>query len=119
MSTEQNKAASRRIVEAINKGDIAAIDELVAPTLVDHSIPPGIPPGVEGVKFFIRTFHITFPDLHYHIEDEVAEGDRVVQRLTGHGTMKGDLQGMPATGKHATWWEIHVGRFANGKLVEH
>ena len=43
----------------------------------------------------------------------------VVHRLTGHGTMKGEFQGMPATGKHATWSEIHIGRFAGSKLVEH
>ena len=60
-----------------------------------------------------------FPDLHYTVHDVIAEGDRVVQRATGRGTMKGEFQGMPPSGKSATWQEIHITRFEGGKAVEH
>ena len=60
-----------------------------------------------------------FPDLHYTVDDVVAEGDKVVQRVTGSGTMHGPLFGMPATGRSASWSEIHVSRFDGGKVVEH
>ena len=60
-----------------------------------------------------------FPDLRYTIDDVVDGGDKIVHRLTASGTMKGDFAGMPATGKRATWTEIHIGRVANGRLVEH
>ena len=120
MSTEENKAIARRLVEEVlNKGNMAAVEEYFASNYVDHSAPPGVPPDREGLKMFLTAFRAAFPDLHYHIEDEIAEGDMVVHRLTGHGTMKGEFQGMPATGKHAMWTEIHIGRLASGKLVEH
>jgi predicted ester cyclase len=120
MGTEENKANARRFVEeAINRGNLAVADELAAPNFVDHSLPPGVPPTLEGVKGFLTQFRAAFPDLRYTIEDQIAEGDRIVQRLTGTGTMKGDFLGMPAANKSATWSEIHVTRWANGKAAEH
>ena len=120
MSPEEMKAIGRRLVEeAINKGNMAALDEALAPNFVDHSAPPGAPAGLEGLKMFLTGLRAAFPDLHYHIEDEIAEGDMVVQRVTGHGTMKGEFQGMPPTGKHAMWSEIHITRMKDGKAAEH
>jgi steroid delta-isomerase-like uncharacterized protein len=120
MGTEQNKASARRFVdEVMNKGNLAVIDELSGETFVDHTLPPGVPSNSQGFKGFVTMFRTAFPDLHYRIDDEIAEGDRVVQRTTASGTMKGDFQGMPASGKSAAWQEIHITRFANGKAVEH
>jgi steroid delta-isomerase-like uncharacterized protein len=120
MGTEENKANARRFVEeALNRGNTSVADELAAPSFVDHSLPPGVPPTVEGIKRFVMQFRAAFPDLHYTIEDQIAEGDRIVQRLTGTGTMKGDFQGMPASNKSATWSEIHITRWENGKAAEH
>ena len=119
MNLEEMKAAALKLPEAINKGDFAAFDQLIAPDAVEHAVPPGIPPTVEGTKMFLGSFRAAFPDLHYHVDDTIAEGDRVVQRVTGHGTMKGDFMGMKASGKSATWMEIHIVRYANGKVCEH
>ncbi len=119
MSTEQNKKMADRIPMEINKGNMAIFDEVIDPKGVDHSLPPGMPPTVESTKQFFTMFHAAFPDLNYKIEDTIAEGDYVVQRLTGTGTMKGAFQAMPPSGKSATWSEIHISRFANGKIVEH
>src|SRR2546426_1820776 len=120
MGTQENKASARRFVEeVINQGNVAVVDELTGPNFVDHSAPPGVPATNEGFKGFVKTFRAAFPDLHYTVDDEIAEGDRVVQRSTAHGTMKGDFQGMPASGKSATWSEVHITRFANGKAIEH
>jgi len=113
MGTQENKASARRFLEeVINRGNVAAIDELSSPNIVDHTAPPGVPAGNEGFKMFITTFRAAFPDLHYTVDDEIAEGDKIVQRTTARGTMKGDFQGMPASGKTATWSE-------NGKAIEH
>jgi len=96
MSTEENKAVARRMIEeVINKGNLALADELFAANVVDHAAPPGFPPGLEGFKMSFTGFHAAFPDLHDHIDDEIAEGDMVVQRTTAHGTMKGEFAGMP------------------------
>ena len=120
MSTEQNKAQAHRFMEEVmNKGNVAMVDELTAANFVDHQTPPGVPPNREGVKGFVKAFRTAFPDLHYTVHDVIAEGDRVVQRATGTGTMKGEFQGMPPSGKSATWEEIHITRFENGKAVEH
>jgi len=120
MGTQENKASARRFIEeVINRGNVAVIDELSSPNIVDHTAPPGVPAGNEGFKTFITMFRTAFPDLRYTIDDQLAEDDRVVERVTARGTMKGDFQGMPASGKTATWSEIHITRFENGKAVEH
>jgi len=120
MGTQENKAsASRFLEEVINRGNVSVVDELSGANFVEHQAPPGVPPTNEGIKTFITMFRAAFPDLHYTLEDSIAEGDRVVQRTTAHGTMKGDFMGMPASGKSATWSEIHITRYENGKAIEH
>lgn len=119
MSTEENKAVANRIVEAINQQNWSMFDELVAADAVDHAAPPGMPPTRETAKQFLSACFAAFPDYHYTIDYTVAEGDKVMQRLTANGTMKGDFMGMSATGKRATWTESHIARIANRKLAEH
>jgi steroid delta-isomerase-like uncharacterized protein len=120
MGTEENKRnASRFLEEVINRGNFEVVDEVSASTVVDHATPPGAAPGPEGLKQWLRMFRTAFPDLHYTIEDSIAEGDKVVQRVRAKGTMQGDFIGMPASGKSATWEEIHITRFENGKAAEH
>jgi steroid delta-isomerase-like uncharacterized protein len=119
MSTEQNKANVRRFFEEVwNKGNLDVIDELVAANHVDHDAPPGIAPGSEGQKQFVTMYRNAFPDVHIHIEDQVAEGDRVVTRWSAHGTNTGSLFGMPATGKAATVTGTVINRWENDKNVE-
>jgi steroid delta-isomerase-like uncharacterized protein len=120
VGTEENKATVRRFVdEVINRGNLAAVDELTGPNFVDHSAPPGVPENAEGAKAFFGMFRSAFPDLHATIDEEIAEGDRVVQRRTTSGTMRGAFMGMPPSGKEASWSGIHIIRLADGKLVEH
>ncbi len=119
MSTQENKAIVRRMVEMLNKGDMAALDQYIAANAVDHSLPPGVPNTREGFKMFFSAFRAAFPDLHYDVETEIAEGDKVMNRSIGHGTMKGEFQGMPPTGKTGTWTEMHIVRLEGGKIVEH
>lgn len=120
MSVEANKASAKRFVdEVVNKGNLALIDELVAPDFVDHSDVPGAPNTRDGVKVIIGMLREAFPDLHATVEDVIAEGDKVVQRTTAHGTMTGPMMGMPPSGKSATWNQVHIIRFRDGKEVEH
>ena len=120
MGTQENKASATRFLEEVmNRGNLSVIDELSSANFVDHSAPPGVSPTNEGFKSFVGMFRMAFPDLHYTLEDSIVEGDLVVQRTTAHGTMKGDFMGMPASGKSATWSEIHITRFENGKAAEH
>jgi predicted ester cyclase len=118
--SEFNKAAFRAIPEKlINTKTLDAADQYFGAEFVDHAAPPGSPAGIAGFKAFNGAMITAFPDLKYTVETLIAEGEQVVGRMTVRGTMKGAFMGMPATGKLATWTEIHIGRFANGKMVEH
>jgi len=122
MSTEENKAVARRTYEAFNQaistGTWAALGEFLAADLVDHNPAPGQGPGLEGVKQVFSAFLAAFPDLSFTVEDMIAEGDKVVSRLSLHGTHKGDFQGIPATGKMVTQTGIDILRVAGGKVAE-
>jgi steroid delta-isomerase-like uncharacterized protein len=99
--SQQNKALVRRAVEEVwNRGNFAIVGELVASDLLIHSSTPGDDiQGPEGVKQFYTTLRAAFPDIHFTIEDQIAEGDRVVTRWTARATHKGEYQGVPPTGK--------------------
>ena len=117
--SEQDKLTLRRFpLEVGNEGKIDVLDEILPPDYVGHSA-SAYPPTREGVKSFVRDFRSAFPDLNYSVKREISEGDFVVQHVTASGTMKGEFMGMPATGKSATWDEVHIVRCAGGKGVEH
>ena len=119
MSSEENKALVRRFYEEIDKGNIEILDELVAEDYADHNPPPlpGLAPGREGLKQAFKIFWDATPGYH-HIEDQIAEGDKVVTRLTSYGKHEGDLPGAPRTGNDMKVTSITIHRIADGKLVE-
>ena len=119
MSLEENKACVRRLYDEIfNQKNLAAIDEYFAPNVVDHSLPPGLPDEIEGVRQNITMFLGAFPDLRLTIEDMIAEGDKVVTCWRLHATHQGASLGLPPTGKQVTLPGISVVRLAGGKSVE-
>ena len=111
--------AERIPLEVLNNGDFGLLDELLAPDFVDHNPQPGVAPTLEGIKSSMMALKSAFPDLRYSVDDAITCGDRIVHRLTASGTMSGTFMGIPATGKRATWSEIHIGRGFNGRLTEH
>jgi len=119
--SEQNKALARRAFEEVwNQGKLAVIDELTASnaTYHDPSVPGGKFTGPEGVKQFVQIYRGAFPDVRITINDQIAEGDKVVTRWTATGTHKGDLMGIAPTNKRATVTGVDIGRFQDGKVVE-
>ena len=120
MSTEENKnLALRFIEEVINQGKLSTLDELITADAADHSLPPGLPPGREGVKLFLGMIRAAFPDIHETVEDIIAEGDTVVTRTTWRGTHQGAFLGIAPTGKQVSVSGIDISRVAFGKFVEH
>jgi ketosteroid isomerase-like protein len=119
MSIESNKSLVRRFYEEIDKGNLDAMDELVAVDYLDHAPPPfpGLAPGREGLKQGFKIFWEATPGYH-RIEDQIAEGDKVVTRLTCFGKHAGDLPGAPRTGNDLKMTAITIHRIADGKLVE-
>ncbi len=118
--SEENKALVRRAFEELwNTGNVAVADEFIATDYVAQ-IPAGTPPlDWEGHKQMYLMFRTAYPDLHFTLEDMVAEGDKVVVRYTARGTHKAELMGIAPTGKQVTVGAILIVRFAGGKIVEH
>ncbi len=120
MSSEHIKAIRRRFQEEVeNQRNLAAIDEFFGPDFVDHFAMPGFPAGLEGVKARHAALFAAFPDIQSTVEDMIAEGDKVVARLTMRGTHKGEFLGIPATGKQLTVSAIDIMRIVDDKIVEH
>jgi predicted ester cyclase len=118
--SEVDKQKLRRIpLEALNQGRIEVVDEVVSEDYVERADTPGFSPDREGLKGFIAAVRTAFPDLKYTVIKEISEGDTLVQYVTASGTMKGDFGDMKATGKHATWEEVHIVRLEGGLAVEH
>ena len=114
-----NKTFVRQATEEIwRTGNARLIDEHMAPNYVLHKPPTGFAPDREGLKAIVQTMHSAFPDLRMTVEDVIAEGDTVVQRRSYQGTHKGELFGIPATGKAVSVSQIVVSRVADGKFVE-
>ena len=126
MAEDQNKALARRALELWSSGklsdDLSAVDEIYAPTYVNHQHHhPDSPDAVRGTeewKRFMSDFHRAFPDFLDTIDDQIAEGDRVVTRFTSRGTQQGEIMGIPPTGKQASWTGIEIDRIEDGKIVE-
>ena len=74
--------------------------------------------GRDGAKQYVTMLRTAFPDLHFTIEDQIAEGDMVVTRWTARGTHKGSFQGVPATGREIRLMGTDIDRMTDGKVVE-
>jgi len=119
MTAEENKALVRRFYAEIDKGNLDAMDELVAEDYIDHNPPPfpGLGTGRAALKKAFEIFLKATPGFH-EIEDQIAEGDKVVTRLTSYGKHEGDLPGAPATGNEMKMTSITIHRIENCRLVE-
>ena len=117
---DANKAAYQRVVdEVVNQGHFDAVDEIFDPSYIDHGAPPGLPPGLEGVKAVFGMFRTGFPDVHFTIESMVAQGDIVATLVHGEGTQTGSFMGIPPSGKHAVWRSVGFFRVEDGLIREH
>ena len=118
--SEQSKAAVRRWIErGFNQQNLDEFDRYFSPELVNHGLPPNLPPDLEGTKMLASMFLAAYPNIQVTIEDLVAEGDQVVTRWSARGTHQGDFMGIPPTGKDVLVTGIATDRFEGGKSVEH
>jgi len=111
MTPEENKALVRRFYAEIDKGNLDAMDELVAENYIDHNPPPfpGLASGRAGLKQAFEIFWKATPGYH-RIEEQIAEGDKVVTRMTSYGKHEGDLPGAPRTGNELKMTSITIHR---------
>jgi steroid delta-isomerase-like uncharacterized protein len=110
----------RSAYDRINQGDIDGFAALLADDFVEHEETPGFPPTKEGVREFFRMYRAAFPDLHMDAEDVLASGDKTVARVRATGTHRGELMGIPPTGKHVDVQLIDIMKFDDaGSVREH
>jgi steroid delta-isomerase-like uncharacterized protein len=117
---EANKALVRRWFEETDHGNLDIIDEVLPEDYLDHNPPlPDLPAGREGVRQSVLVLRAAFPDAVHTIEDQIAEGDKVMTRLTTRATFLGECLGYQPTGTVVQISGIAVHRVVDGQLVEH
>jgi len=106
------------VEEVLNQGRIDAADRLVWDDMVEHVPFPGQGPGLQGLKNVVRGMRAAFPDMHWHIEEQLTEGDRVLTRFEWTGTHRGAFLGVPATGQLVRVWGMVIDRIQDGRIKE-
>jgi predicted ester cyclase len=120
MQEQRNKDAVRRFVDEYQThADERAFDELIRPDLVDHSRPPGIAAGAEGVRQQFDGFRAAFAGFRAEILDQIAEGDKVVTYKVFRGVHSGEFAGVPPTGREVEIAVIDIVRLVDGRIAEH
>jgi predicted ester cyclase len=121
MSVEANKEILNRFNQLMGQfwqsGDANVFDEVIAENCAFNQ--PGFPPTREGFKQVLPAFRAAFPDFKVLEFEMLAEGDKIADRATWTATHIGELMGISATGKTITVKELHIRRFADGKIIEH
>jgi steroid delta-isomerase-like uncharacterized protein len=118
MSAEENKTLVRHTYEALNKGNLAYIDECFVTDVVAHAPGGQEAHGLEeGKQLFIKMWR-AFPDHYEMVDDMIAEGDKVVARVRWTGTHKGEFQGIAPTGRQVTLKAITIYRIVGGRIAE-
>ena len=112
--------SNRFLEEVWNRGDVAVVDELMSPDLVDHAADPSGPGGPDGVKTFVTAIRAGLPDLAYDVAHEAARGDVVLQHIVVTGTHAGPLFGLPGSGNSVRFELADIFRFGeDGRIAEH
>lgn len=119
-NTAKNKEHVRRAVEVIwNSAKYEKLPEFVSNDFIAHSSTPELTVhGLQGAQQFFTELRNAFPDIHFTITDQVAEGDKVVTYWAAEGTHTGDFKGIPPSGKRFRITAIDIDRFENGKVAE-
>ena len=119
-SAEENMALARRFMEARVKGDLDAMDEMMAPDFVNRTSLLSVQePDREGVKWATAQFSAAMSNASVHIEDQIAQGDKVVTRSVVHATHdRGELMGVAPSGRELAFMPFFIHRIEGGKIAE-
>lgn len=116
---QDNSTVVRRFVEeTINQGQIDSAGQFVWEDVVEQVPLPGQGPGLEGLKDILRVLRTGFPDMHWAVEEQIAEGDKVLTRFEWTGTHQGEFLGVPATGRPVKVWGMVLDRLLEGRIKD-
>jgi steroid delta-isomerase-like uncharacterized protein len=113
-----NQVICEFINEVLNKGEIDSAGKFFWEDMVEQVPLPGQGPGLAGLKDVLRGMGSAFPDMHWTVEEQVAEGNKVVTRFEWTGTHRGEFLGVPATGRQVKVWGIVIDRLESGKIKD-
>lgn len=106
------------IEEVLNQGNVDAAGQFFWEDMVEHVPLPGQGPGLEGLKDVLRGMREAFPDMHWKVQEQIAEGDKVASRFEWTGTHRGMFLGVPATNRPVTVWGMVIDRLEGGKIKD-
>jgi steroid delta-isomerase-like uncharacterized protein len=116
---QDNSAIVRRFIEeTINQGQIDSVGQFVWEDVTEQVPFPGQGPGLEGLKDVLRGMRAAFPDLYFSVEEQIAEGDKVLTRFEWTGTHQGEFLGVPASGRSVRVWGMVVDRLQAGRIKD-
>lgn len=118
MSAESNIASQQAFGNAVNSGDLSALDDLVTADSIDRDPAPGQAAGAAGYKAMFAELRTAFPDLHVEVEHLTATDDDVAFAYTLTGTHRDEFQGHAPTGGAFKIRGVQISRFEGGKLAE-
>ncbi len=120
MRNEENKKLVRRYYEeVVSTGAVDEVARFISPDYVEVHDNKRYAIGIDGAKEHIRGVRQTYPDLHLTVEQQIAEGEWVVTRVTMRGTHRGEWQGIKPTGKPVELTAVNIDRVVAGRIVEH
>jgi len=106
------------IEEVLNQGQIESTDRFFWEDMVEQVPFPGQGPGIDGLKHVLRGMRAAFPDMHWQVEEQLTEGDRVLTRFEWTGTHRGEFLGVAATGRSVKVWGMVIDRIQEGRIKE-
>jgi steroid delta-isomerase-like uncharacterized protein len=116
---QTNKDSVRGFIEhVINAQNLDVIADYVAEDVVELEPFPGQGPGLEGLKDVLRGLFIAFPDMHWSIEEQIGEEDKVLTRFVWTGTHRAEFLGIAATGRKVSVWGMVIDRLENGRVQD-
>src|ERR1700689_2917665 len=116
---QENATIIRQFIEeTINQGQIDSAVRFVWEDVLEQVPFPGQGPGLEGLKDVLRGMRSAFPDLHFSVEEQIAEGDKVLTRFEWTGTHRSDFLGVPATGRSVKVWGMVLDRLQDGRIKD-
>lgn len=118
MSYDNSLIVRRFMEKTINQNQIESAGEFVWKDVVEQVPFPGQGPGLEGLKDVLRSMRIGFPDLNFSVEEQIAEGDKVLTRFEWTGTHRGEFLGIPATGRSVKVWGMVLDRLEGGRIKD-
>ena len=115
--SEDNKARVREFIDRVlTAGEIDVTGDYFRDDVVEEVPFPGQGPGLQGLKETLTRIRHAFPDSKWSVEEQIAEGDKVLTRFTWSGTHQGEFLGIPATNRHVQVWGMVIDRFEDGKV---